>query len=98
MSGRGYVFAICEDTGDPYIYGALHVERDDSAPVWIYQTDEEAARGAERDGVKLLYGIPHVQDGAYLDTEENREMLWEYSRMMEQFVRNRKKKFRENTR
>ena len=50
---KGYVFAVCQNADDPYICGALHVERDDQAVPWIYETDEEAARAVERDGVKL---------------------------------------------
>ena len=84
MNSKGYVFAVCEDPDDPYICGALHVERDDS--VWIYETDEEAARAAERDGVKLLYGIPYVEDGVYLDTPENRRLLSAYSRDMQERI------------
>ena len=77
---RGYVLAVCEAADDPYICGAIHVERDDSS--WAYETDEEAARAAGRDGVKLLYGIPYVEDGVYLDTPENRRLLNGYSRDM----------------
>ena len=86
----GYVFAVCQDADDPYICGALHVERDDQAVPWIYETDEEAARTAERDGVKLLYGIPYVEDGVYLDTSENRQLLGLYSRNMQRTLLNKK--------
>ena len=97
MSSKGYVLAVCDDLNDPYICGALHVERDDS--LWIYETDEEAARAAERDGVKLLYGIPYVEDGVYLDTPENRRLLGAYSRdMQERISLNRKNSHRDNTR
>ena len=98
MSAKGYVFAVCQDLDDPYICGALHVERDDQAVPWSYETDEQAARGAERDGVKLLYGIPSVEDGVYLDTAENRRLLGEYSRTIGQIVLNKKKPPRENVR
>lgn len=86
----GYVFAVCQNADDPYICGALYVERDDQAVPWIYETDEEAARAAERDGVKLLYGIPYVEDGVYLDTPENRQLLGSYSRDMQRTLTNRK--------
>ncbi len=86
MKPKGYVFAVCQDFDDPYIRGALHVERDDQAAPWVYETDEQAARGAERDGVKLLYGIPYVEDGIYLDTPENRRRLDSYSRAMQRLV------------
>ncbi len=87
---KGYVFAVCQNADDPYICGALHVERDDQAVPWIYETDEEAARAAERDGVKLLYGISYVEDGVYLDTPENRQLLGLYSRDMQRTLTNRK--------
>lgn len=94
---KGYVIAVCEDADDPYICGALHVERDNSA--WIYETDEEAARAAERGGVKLLYGIPYVEDGVYLDTPENRRLLGLYSsNMRERLSLNRKNPGRDNAR
>ena len=96
MSSKGYVLAVCEDLDDPYICGALHVERDDS--VWIYETDEEAARAAERDGVKLLYGIPFVEDGVYLDTPANRRLLADYSMTMDRLVLNKKTVHREHER
>ena len=86
----GYVFAVCQDADDPYICGALHVERDDHAVPWVYETDEEAARAAERDGVKLLYGIPYVEDGVYLDTPENRQLLGLYSRNIQRTLLNKK--------
>ena len=75
---------VCDGADDPYICGALHVERDDST--WDYETDEEAARAAGRDGVKLLYGIPYVEDGVYLDTPENRRLLGAYSRDMQERI------------
>ena len=84
---KGYIFAVCQDTDDPYFPDALHVERDDDCVPWRYETDEEAARAAERDGVKLLYGIPHVADGVYLDTPENRKILGDYSAAIQHEIR-----------
>ena len=74
------------DEGDPYIPGALHVERDDSAVPWQFPYDKDAARAAEQDGIKLVYGIPHVEDGIYVDTPENRKVLEEYSQMWENIL------------
>lgn len=68
----GYVIAIA-DGSEFYIPNALHVERDDE--LWIYKDDEEAARAAEREGVKLIFGMEHVPDGVYLDTPENRTVI-----------------------
>lgn len=90
----GYVFAVCQDADDPYICGALHVERDDQAIPFVYETDEEAARAAERNGVKLLYGIPYVEDGIYLDTPENRQLLGLHSRDMQRTLAQRKNPYK----
>ena len=85
---KGYIITVCDGADDPYICGALHVERDKAS--WSYETDEEAARAAERGGVKLLYGIPYVEDGVYLDTPENRHILGLYSRGIQAALLNRK--------
>ena len=86
-NGKDYVITVCRGQDDPYICGALHVERPTSS--WTCETDEEAARAAQRDGVKLLYGIPYVQDGIYLDTSDNRRILSFYSRGMQQTLLNK---------
>jgi hypothetical protein len=65
---KGYIAAVSD--GDGYIPGAVHIERDDSLN--IYPNDHAAARAAEADGVRLIYGLPHIPDGMYLDTPENR--------------------------
>ena len=52
----------------------------------------------ERDGVKLLYGIPYVEDGVYLDTPANRRLLADYSMIMEGLVLIRKTVHREHER
>ena len=90
-ASKGYVFAVCHRSDEPYICGALHVERSDQASSWTYETDEDAARAAERAGVKLLYGIPYVQDGIYLDTSENRRILGYYSGEMQRILLNKDK-------
>ena len=69
---KGYVIAVTEDSNS-YISGALHIERDDG--LHVYTNDEEATKAAERDGVKLIYGMPFVPDGVYIDTPENREAI-----------------------
>jgi hypothetical protein len=68
---KGYV--VAESDGDGYIPGALHIERDDS--LFIYPNDIAAARAAEADGVKLIYGLPYIPDGMYIDTPENRSVI-----------------------
>ncbi len=76
MSGseprKGYVLALA-DYSDFYIPNALHVERDDE--LFLFEDDEEAAKAAERDGVRLIYGMENVPDGVYVDTPENRTAI-----------------------
>jgi len=76
MSGntpqKGYVLALA-DCSEFYIPNALHVERDDEQ--FIFADDEEAAKAAERDGIRLIYGMEDVPDGVYLDTPENRAAI-----------------------
>ena len=51
----------------------FHVERiDDMA---LYDGDFEAAKAAEQDGVRLIYGMDGIPDGIYIDTPENRELI-----------------------
>ena len=73
MSGeKGYVFAVA-DGSEFYIPDAVHIERDDE--LFLFADDEQAAQVAERDGVRLIYGMEHVPDGVYVDTPENREVI-----------------------
>lgn len=69
---KGYVIAICDDSSF-YIANALHIERNDS--LWLYDNDQQAAKAAELDGIKLVYGMNGVEDGVYLDTPDNRHIL-----------------------
>ncbi len=71
-SGKGYVFAIADGSAF-YIPDAVHIERDDE--LFLFADDEQAAQAAERDGVRLIYGMEHVPDGVYVDTPENREVI-----------------------
>lgn len=71
---KGYVTAVCDDS-DFYIAGALHIERNDGLVPWLCKDDTEAAKAAEQDGIKLIYGMDGVGDGIYLDTPENRRVL-----------------------
>ena len=78
MSGltpsKGYVLAYA-DFSDFYIPNALHVERDDE--LFLFADDAEAAKAAERDGIRLIYGMEDVPDGVYVDTPENRTAILE---------------------
>ena len=71
-SGKGYVIAYA-DNSQFYIPNALHIERDDE--LFLFPDDEEAARAAERDGIRLIYGMQDVPDGVYVDTPENRTAI-----------------------
>lgn len=73
-SKKGYVIARAEGSSF-YIDDAEHIERDDSCYPFMYQDDEEAARAAETDGIKLIRGMPGVPDGVYVDTPETRAIL-----------------------
>ena len=53
----------------------------------MYENDGDAARAAERDGVQLIYGMPYVADGVYVDTPENRLILRDYSKVIAAYVR-----------
>lgn len=71
---KGYVIAVSEGSSY-YIDGAEHIERDDSCIPWVYENDEEAARAAEADGIRLIYDMPGVPDGVYVDTPKTRAIL-----------------------
>ena len=69
---KGYFITATINHGS-YIPEALHVERiDDMA---LYDGDFEAAKAAEQDGVRLIYGMGGIPDGIYIDTPENRELI-----------------------
>ena len=87
-SGKGYMITTCHFDSGPFIRDALHVKMDTQN--WIYNDDDEAARAAQRDGVKLIYGVQFVEDGIYLDTPENREIVEAYSRRMLDAIQRRK--------
>ena len=84
---RGYVIAVCDEPDGAYVCGASQVEMDTRD--WRFDDDAEAARAAERDGVRLVYGIPFVEDGVYVDTPENRAVLERYSRKIKPAIRRR---------
>lgn len=75
--GYGIFSAYCSQF---YIPDALHIEKIDELN--MFQNDEEATAQAEKDGIKLIYGMDGVPDGVYLDTEENRKIILE---RLEQF-------------
>lgn len=74
-------YVIGEAIGSEYyLPHADHVERNDMLYIdgeWIngIEDDEQAAKAAEADGVKLIYGMTGIPDGVYVDTPENRAIL-----------------------
>ena len=82
------MITACHFDSGPFIRDALHVEMDTQN--WVYNDDDEAARAAQRDGVKLIYGVQFVADGIYLDTPENREIVEAYSRRIFNAIQRKK--------
>lgn len=69
---KGYDI-FTSDSSEIYIPGALHIEKLDELD--LFKNDTQASKQAERDGIKLIYGMEGVLDGTYIDTEENRETI-----------------------
>lgn len=65
MRNKSYIIAVA-DGSEFYIPEAEHIERNDE--LMLVEDDIEAALDAERDGIKLIYGMDGVPDGVYLDT------------------------------
>lgn len=74
MKEKSYVVCLA-DNSDFYIPNALHIERNDD--VMLVEDDEQAAKEAEKDGIKLIYRMDGVPDQVYIDTPENRENIVE---------------------
>lgn len=58
-----------------YGNGATHIEKIDDMDA--FESDDEAAEQAERDGIKIIHDLelPEEHRAAYIDTPENRELL-----------------------
>ena len=58
-----------------YGNGATHIQRLDD--MMVFESDEEAAEQAEKDGIKIIHDMEFDDENsaAYLDTPENRELL-----------------------
>ena len=67
---RGYAI-FTSDYGN----GAEHIQKLDDMDV--FEDDEEAAKQAEKDGIKLIHDMKFDDENtaAYIDTPENRELL-----------------------
>lgn len=72
FEGKGY--GVFTSNGSHfYIPGAEHIEMIDEDA--LFGDDEEACKQAEKDGVKLIYGMEGVPDGVYIDTFKNRNII-----------------------
>jgi len=56
-----------------YLPNTLTVMRNDE--LMLVDDDVEACKEAEKDGISLIYGMPRVPGGVYVDTEENRALI-----------------------
>ena len=67
---RGYAI-FTSDYGN----GAEHIQKLDDMDV--FEDDEEAAKQAEKDGIKLIHDMKFDGENTadYIDTPENRELL-----------------------
>lgn len=67
---RGYAIFVNE-----FGNGAEHIERIDEMDV--FDSDEEAAEQAEKDGIKIIRDMKFEGEDLqyYIDTPENRELL-----------------------
>lgn len=84
----GYVVSRANSSG-PYIPGAFYVTKDEySNDSYTLLDDKAAAKVAEKNSVKLIYGMDCVPNGVYLDTEANRahiaEMLRKHPKLKKQ--------------
>ncbi len=76
MPQAKYIISFC-DGSSVYIPYAEHIERNDNHWPRLQFDDFEAAKIAESEGVRLIYGMEDVEDGIYIDTPENRRKITE---------------------
>lgn len=69
---HGY-FVCVSDTSDTIIPNALHIELDGDQ--MLFESDYEAAKAAERDGIPIIHDIEGCEDWTYVDTKENRILI-----------------------
>lgn len=72
-------YFIC--SSDAYCSGSLipeaeYIERIDA--LMRYDSDYDAAKQAEKDGIKIIHDMPGLEDWTYLDTPENRALCAQY--------------------
>lgn len=75
MAKKGYFICVAEGS-DTIVPNVEHIERDDS--LMKFENDYEAAKQAEKDGIKIIHDMEGVEDWTYIDTPENREAIAKY--------------------
>ena len=84
MKKTGYI--ICQATGSSSVIpGVDHVEVDDTA--CLFDDDYEAAKQAEKDGIRIIHDLPGIEDWTYVDTAENREKISAWVREHPEYLR-----------
>ena len=73
----GYMI-VASDDGRTTIPGAEYVSVFRGLVGTEFADESMATVFAEQDGVKLIFGLPLVPDGLYLDTEKNRKIIEKY--------------------
>lgn len=69
---------VASDDGRTTIPGAEYVSVFRGLVGTEFADESMATVFAEQDGVKLIFGLPLVPDGLYLDTEKNRKIIEKY--------------------
>lgn len=91
---KGYGEFYCSGSNS-VIDGALIIEKIDA--VNKFESDWDASRQAEKDGVKFINDINGLEKGSYIDTLENRKLCTE---MLEKYpeyrIENLMNKFPDN--
>ena len=81
MKEKLYAIAICNGASD-CIPDAEHIERVDELVERLGKLDEiddfVAAQMAKADGIKLIDDIEGIYKDFYVDTEENRRIIYKY--------------------
>ena len=69
----GYLVCSTRTGSWSIIPGVEHIEVDAEYPK--FKSDYDAAKQAEKDGIKIIHDMEGVEDWTYVDTPENREQI-----------------------
>ena len=72
----GYVVCVADDSNEHVIPGAEYIERDDT--LMKFNSDQDAAKQAECDGIPILHDISAIPDWTYVDSPGNRVLIERY--------------------